>query len=253
MKFSWLKFRNLRRVLGVCFLSTPMLIACAKPTLLVSIHGINYSAEAFTYVVTDPNDAKNTGGGELIDPYAAGGTNCCYELPKKWHAGLKVTINSNHWLGKLDDGTLHEIASTHSVEVPRYPDGKPGELWVLRAADGSMDLVSSDFQPDHPKWPGKLKGWPVPSLDYQRERWDIQIDHQRDFLSAYEGLLGELKLTPDVAALGVWEHSLKYDKKSLMGFSGPQDPKFRQYLKQHYEKGIEEILAEIEKLRKGRP
>jgi hypothetical protein len=36
-----------------------------------------------------------------------------------------------------------------------------GELWVLRGADGSMSVVSSDFQPDHPNWPGRVKDWPV--------------------------------------------------------------------------------------------
>ncbi len=253
MKFSWLEFRNMRRVLGVCFLSTTMLVACAKPTVPLSIHGVNYSAEAFTYVVVDPNDAKNTGGGELIDPYAAGGTNCCYELPKKWRAGIKVTINSNHWLGKLDDGSLREVASTQSVEVPRYADGKPGELWVLRAADGTMDLVSSDFQPDHPKWPGKVKGWPVPSLVYQRERWDLYVNHEKGGVKLYENMLAELNATPDIRAKEAWNFFLKYDKKDLAGYSGPENVDFRNMLRRRYEEGLRRSREQLRKLELGRP
>lgn len=253
MKFSWLMFRSLRRVLGVCFLSAPILVACAKPTLPVSIHGVNYSGEVFSYVLVDPNDPKNTGGGELIDPYAAGGTTCCYELPRKWRAGMKVTINSTHWLGKLADGTLRDVVGTRTVEVPRYTDDKPGELWVLRAADGTMDLVSSDFQPDHPKWPGKMKGWPVPSLAYQRERWDLYIEHEKGGVKLYKELLTELSAAPDLRAVEEWNFSLQHDKKSLNGFSGPTDIKFRDTLRLEYEVGLKRSRQQLEQLEKGRP
>lgn len=248
-----MNFRPLHRLLGVCYLFVPILVACAKPTLPVSIHGVNYSAEVFSYVMVDPDNPKNTGGGELIDPFAAGGTLCCYELPREWHAGMKVTINTTHWLRKLADGSLREVEGRYSVEIPTYPQGKPGELWVLRAADGTMGLVSSDFQPDHPNWPGKFKGWPVPSLAYQRERWDLYINHQMGFIRGLEQLSRELDSDPDSAAKNEWEHSLEYDKKSLKGFDGPADARYRRRLKQEYEQGLKETWAEVKRLQKGRP
>jgi len=55
-------------------------------------------------------------------------------------------------------------------------DGKPGELWVVRQADGSFGVVSSDYQPDHAKWPGAVKGWPVPTLEYKRKSFDVYIN-----------------------------------------------------------------------------
>jgi hypothetical protein len=253
MKFHWITSSGLSRALVTCLLSLTMLAACAKSVVPVSLHGVNYSGETFSYVVADPNNPKNTGGGELIEPYATGGTMCCIDLPRKWHSGIKLRIESTHWLGNLANNTLREVPGTHLVDVPRYMGGEPGELWVLRAADGAISLVSSDFQPDHPKWPGKVKGWPVPSLEYQRERWDLYIKHQEDFLEAYERLLSNLDSSPEEAAREAWGTSSHYDKKALVGYSGPDDVAFRKKLKDEYETGIQEIRTEIARLQKGRP
>lgn len=255
MKFHWLNLLYLRRVIGVCLLSAPLLVACAKEksTLAVNLHGVNYTADPFSYSVADPTDPKNSGGGELIDPYGAGGTSCCFELPKKWRAGIKVEIQSTHWLGKAADNSLHEIVEKRTVEVPPYPDGKPGELWVLRVADGTTEVVSSDVQPDHLKWPGKVKGWPVPSLAYQRERWDIDIDHQAGSVVNLKILLQRLEASPDYEAQDTWNHSLEHDKESLIGYSGPQDIRYRKKLKREYEEGLEQTKAILKRLKQGRP
>ena len=244
---------RLRRMVGACFSCAAMLAACGKSTLPVSIHGVNYSVEPFSFVLKDPGDPKNKGDGELVDSYAAGGTTCCYELPKKWRPGIKVSIQSKHWVGKNADNSLHDIASTHLVEVPPYADGKPGELWVMRDGDGSMAIVSSDVQPDHPRWPGKVKGWPIPSIAYQRERWDLYIKEQLDYITTFESLLKKFDTSPDIAAQDDWNVSLENNRKTLEGFSGPNDPKFRERLKKEYEQGLSESRAELMRLQAGRP
>lgn len=244
---------RMRHVVGVCFFCAPILAACGKSSLPVSIHGVNYSVEPFSFVLNDPVDPKNQGGGELVDSYAAGGTTCCYELPKKWRPGIKVSIQSKHWVGKSADDSLHDIDSKHLVEIPRYENDKPGELWVLRGGDGRFDIVSSDFQPDHPKWPGRIKGWPIPSLDYQRQRWDLYIDYEKRGVRLYEGLLEELLTTPDVRAKTAWEYALKDDKKSLEGFSGPADSNFRLLLRTDYEHQLTLTRERLQKLERERP
>lgn len=244
---------RIRRVIGVCFFCASMLAACGKSTVLVSIHGVNYSVEPFSFELKDPIHPQNIGDGELVDSYAAGGTTCCYELPKKWRPGIKVAIQSKHWVGKNADDSLHDINSTHLVEVPPYADDKPGELWVLRAPDGKISVVSSYFQPDHPKWPGEVKGWPVPSLAYQRERWNLYIDYEKRGVSLYENMLEELKTTPEVRAETAWEYALKDDKKSLTGFSGPSDANFRLSLRTHYEHQLALTRDRLRKLERGRP
>lgn len=242
---------RLHRLMGACFLC--VLAACEKSALPVSIHGVNYSVEPFSFELKDPIDPKNKGDGELVDSYSAGGTTCCYELPKKWRPGINVLIQSKHWVGKNADDSLHDIDSTHLAEVPPYADGKPGELWVLRAADGSIDIVSSDVQPDHQKWPGKVKGWPVPSLAYQRERWDLYIKQQVDYITMFESLRKEFAASPDKTAQKDWDVSMENNRKSLAGFSGPSDPNFRVRLKKEYEQGLIESHAELRRLQAGRP
>lgn len=253
MNLSALRLLRLRRVVGVFCLCASVLAACVKSTVPVSIHGVNYSVEPFSFELKDPINPENKGDGELVDSYAAGGTTCCYELPKKWRPGIKISIQSKHWVGKNADDSLHDINTTHLVEVSRYPDDKPGELWVLRAADGKMDIVSSDFQPDHPKWPGKVKGWPIPSLAYQRERWDLYIEHQQSFINAFRALEDKLSSSPDEASQAEWIHYSEYDKQALSLYDGPSDPKFRMKLRQRYAEGLQQARKEIERLQKGRP
>jgi hypothetical protein len=246
---NWLKLRG--AICAILFIS-PLLAACSKP-LPVSIHGVNYAVEPFSYVLTDPNDPKNTGGGELIESYAAGGTMCCYELPRKWQPGIKVSVRVAHWEGKLADDSLHQIVSTHLVEVPRYANGKPGELWVLRTANGGVDLVSSDFQPDHAQWPGKVKGWPVPSLAYQRQRWDLYIHHEKGGVRLFTQMLKELSETPDLRAAEDWNYAMRADKKSIEGFQGPTDFRYRKKLRLEFEEGLKNSRDRLERLEKGRP
>jgi hypothetical protein len=249
-----------------------MLTACAKTgTASVSIHGVNYTDQEFSYTVEDPADKNNRGGGELINPFAAGGTMCCYDLPRKWRPGIKVQVNFTRWLAKKADGSLPEVRESHVVEVPPYVNGKVGELWVLRNADGTMGVVSSDYQPDHEKWPGKVKGWPVPSLAYQRERWDLYIEHAEGYVQLYKKMLDELEKSPDTRAAVDWdyaaENAAKYregvrsdrnkfakeNRDLLNRFSGPSDPNFRSWLKQDYEQSLKESELEFKKLKDSRP
>lgn len=130
----------------------------SKSGVSVNIHGVNYTADSFQYVLVDPKDPSNTGGGEHIGPFSAGGIMCCYELPNQWTPGIKVLVQATHWNKKDADGKLQEIRQVHMVEVPPYVGGKPGELWVLRTKEGEIELVSSDFQPNHRDRPGRVKG-----------------------------------------------------------------------------------------------
>jgi hypothetical protein len=252
MKFSW--FVTLRcRAIAVVLTSAPLFVACEKPNIPVNVHGVNYGDGAFTYVVADPITPANSAGGELIDSYSAGGTMCCYDLPRKWRPGIKLSIDVTHHVGKLADHTLHDVPGTEQIEIPRYPDDKPGEIWVLRTADGKLDAVLSDFQPDHPKWPGKVKGWPIPSLEFQRRWWDISIQHNKEGIEAFEKSLAELKSDPDTRSASAWEYALRSDRKSIVGFSGPKDPNYRDMLRSEDLEGLKLSYEELERLQRGRP
>lgn len=242
-----------RRLLGCWLLFAILLAGCEKQTVDVNIHGVNYKGDAFSYYVADPARPDSGTSGELIDAFSAGGTTCCFTLPKKWRPGIKVQISTTHWLPKRPDDSLPEVKKTHVVEVPQYADGKPGELWVLRSADEEINLISSDFQPDHERWPGKVKGWPVPSLEYQRKKWELLREHKEDFVQAYVSLLLDLEQSPQSAAKKAWEHAQQYEPSSLIPFSGATDPQYLIALKKEYEDGLKETRHELKSFEETRP
>ena len=78
--------------------------------------------------------------------------------------------------GERGTQRLQRIQGTTEVEVPRYADNTAPDLWVVRNPDGSFGLVPSSVQPNHPDWPGAIKGWPKPSLEYRRKKYDVYIE-----------------------------------------------------------------------------
>lgn len=229
------------------------LAACEKSTVDVNLSGVNYTKDAFTYIVSDVANPRVGSGGGLIDPFASGGITCCVSLPKKWRPGIKLHIRTTHWVEGGPEKKIQEVKGEQIVDVSAYVDDKPGDLWVIREMDGKFTVISSDFQPNHPKWPGKVKGWPVPSLEYRRQRWEQYKKHQQMFVETYQELLDELKNSPDAHADGSWRHAMEYNKKSLRGFSGPKDPDYRDFLKKNYTEALENSRNELEKVMKGQP
>lgn len=246
-----------------------------KSTTAVNIHGVNYTDLEFSYYVEDPDDKNNHGGGEIVNAFSAGGILCCYELPPEWRPGIKVSIVVTRPKRVPPGGRYEEEHEEHVVEVPQYAEARPGALWVIRNSDETMSLVSSEYQPNHEKWPGKVKGWPVPSLEWQRARHDLYIREAEQGVELYEGLLADLKANADKAAVERWEFKKEIVRKDYLGpntkpnsyssklgkenhdllqrFSGPTDPGFRAWLKNDGEEGLKREKEKLEKLKKERP
>ena len=155
----------------------------AEPMVPVPVSGINYTDKGFSYIFEDPNNGKIDAGGEDVSPYGAGGTMCCYPLPAKWHAGITVKI-------KLYDDH-GDFARDVLAEVGPYPDGKAGQLWAALYPDGSVEAISSNFDPPHANWPGKIKGWPRPSIAYQRKLWQREVEEVKGVLRNSNFLLSD--------------------------------------------------------------
>lgn len=227
--------------------------AAAKDHLSVSVHGVNYTGNEFTYVVVDPANPANTAGGELVEPFAAGGTMCCFDLPKKWVPGITVEVRTTNFLVAKEDKSLSEVRNTYTVEVPPYTDGKAGELWVIRTSTGDVELVSSDYQPDHAQWPGKIKGWPTPSIEYRRARWEIYAKSEKGRVNNYKYLLARLAKTPQEALRLAWENDTKYARDDIKLFTGPSDPQYSAFLKQRYQTGLEGAMERLRLMEEQRP
>jgi hypothetical protein len=220
-------------LLTACAVLTPSM-ATSSNGVSVSLHGVNYTGESFQYVVGDPNDPSNSGGGEHISPFSAGGTMCCYQLPKRWAPGIQVQVQATHWTKKGPEKKLEEITQIHMVELPRFPDREVGALWVLRTKEGAIELVFSNVQPDHPDWPGRVKGWPEPSLEYRRERWELYRYSAQVSVDNYQNLLSELQSKPQNRVREAWNFEKQQRNPEISIFSGSDDPAFAAHLKRKY-------------------
>lgn len=235
----------------LCLLGLAALPGCRPSTANVSLHGVNYSDREFSYFIADPEDPNKTTGGEHIAPFAGGGTTCCATLPSKWKPGTRIRLTTIHWLTKRADGSLPEVTEEHEVEVPEYAEA--GELWVVRDADGRISVVSSNVQPDHPAWPGKIKGWPVPSLEYQRGRWELYRKLAEHSINTHRSLVTKLEQDPEKEAREAWEYAKDRHPSDLVGFAGPNDPRYIQHLKKDYTDGLNNSKARLDEIMKAKP
>jgi len=239
-----------------CFL-LPILSACGRPDtsassdVPVSIHAVNYSDEEFEYYLADPSNESNRGGGEGIGRYAAGGTMCCYSLPKKWRAGLTVKLDYKLYFPNPSGGNIRTSKEAAVIDIPRYVN--PEELWVVRDAKGGMSIVLSNVQPDHSQWPGKEKGWPVPTLAFQREHADIVIATERSGLKAVQSLLQGMRHSPEQTAKRSWEFAEEYDRESIVGYKGYQDKNYQTFLIEDFERSVKESEVRLKILEAERP
>ena len=255
----WMYRLRLRLAVAGVVLVLPMLSACAKSErtldgqVPVSIHGVNYTAQEFGFVLVDPLDKENVAGEESITPYGAGGIVCCFNLPKQWRPGLKAELRATLWILPTPGHDLSSVKKSYTLDIPAYGLGKVPELWILRTADNEFSLVATNFQPNHPEWPGKIKGWPVPSLEYQRVIHARYLKEADSDVSLYEGLLAGLKFQPVEHGKRVWEHRLVREGDTLKAYIGPRDAKFLAMLRAEYEMGLVEAKNKLQKVAAAQP
>ncbi|WFR78663.1 DUF3304 domain-containing protein [Janthinobacterium rivuli] len=160
-----------------------LLAACLPGVVMAaSIQVLNYSSREVDYIaVENPGNTNSGGGGDSIRPYGQGGSICCFSVPEKWHADLKVVV-----VYQLSpDPTFHR----ETVSVPSYPDGKGGDIWLIVYEDGSVGAVVSHYGPSRPEWPGKIKGYPVPTKEYRDERRRQKLKREKATLLTLERVL----------------------------------------------------------------
>ncbi|MDO8038046.1 DUF3304 domain-containing protein [Janthinobacterium sp. SUN137] len=161
-----------------------LLLAACLPgiAMAASIQALNYSPREVDYIaVENPGNTNSGGGGDSIRPYGQGGSICCFSVPEKWHAELKVVV-----VYQLSpDPTFHR----ETVSVPPYPDGKGGDIWLIVYEDGSVGAVVSLYGPSRPEWPGKIKGYPVPTKEYRDERRRQKLKREKATLLTLERVL----------------------------------------------------------------
>lgn len=112
---------------------------------------INYTEDE-VYTSVHYSKFPNPGEGASYDmgPRTGGaGLMCCVPIPTRWRPGIKMIVNYRFgkWAERKEE--------TKVVELPEYPDGKPGSLYLVFHSETSFELISTVFAPGHPRWPGK--------------------------------------------------------------------------------------------------
>lgn len=230
-------------------LASMALTGCAKTsgTEAVSVTAINYTdQELNSYLFRSLDEPGKVAGGEPVRPFEGGGMMCCYKLPAKWKPGIKVQLRYDWWQGD-DKPRKYE---TKDFELPPYPDGQAGMLWALFYADGSVQVVSSNYAPGHAKWPGKIKGGPVPTLEYRRKMWQLDYDQEAHLLPYCQRLAGGAS---EKEIHDEWSHLIDRQEKETKEFSGPDDPKFRQRLAQEGMQCVRSIQEHLTAMEKNKP
>jgi hypothetical protein len=230
-----------------------LISACEAKPVGVGVHAVNYTEDEITYRLVDPVDKENRAGGESINSYGAGGLMCCYSVPEKWRPGIKVELQVEVWLTSQPNepnGRPKIENQKVTFDLPKPVDGKPSELWVIRNPDGKFDLVAANLGPTHPKWPGKIKGWPVASKAYHQKTMRRELAKHEDTLRLYRDEQQALEKDANHFAQDQWKFDMEYRKEQIAGFSGPSDQRYIDYLKKHASEMItyaEERISSIKK------
>lgn len=213
----------------------------------VAVTAVNYTGRELNAVLfIDPQNDQKVAGGPGVDPYSGNGAMCCYALPRRWRPGIQVKLRYDWWTGSSYDRRYETIVR----ELPPYPTDEPGVLWALFYEDGSVEVLASAVDPGHPQWPGKLKHWPIPSREHRLKLWQMEYDRVARGISYYE----ELIKGPSAARLEeIWKHLQRYSPNELKGFSGPNDPRFNQAIREEGERALRTRRAWLEQLEKSKP
>lgn len=179
----------------------------------VSVRALNYSAREVSMIgVIAPGNPKNEGGGDALNPYGAGGAICCFSIPHQWHPDLKVIVEYQFYPEEQYRKAL--------VSVPPYPDGKPGDIWLIVHADESAEAVVSNYGPSRPEWPGKIKGYPVPSREYRLKLWERKLRQEKTELAAMKKAVQSDIRDLTLEELMRLERAIRYSEEEVKRLEG---------------------------------
>ena len=247
-------------LLPLVFLASLAATGCAigrADTVPASVSGVNYTDQDIHYRLFDPKDPKQTTlAAEDIGPFAAGGVLCCYDVPKTWAPGIQVGVV----LRSFDnEARRYRPRQTFIVDLPPYDkSGKAGDVWFINYPDDTVGVVSTAYRPNGDEWPGKIKGWPKPSLVFQRELWERDMRLAQESLRVSKESAAEFDRNPTAFLKKNWvffldELKQKRPSKELQMFAGPVDPKFLAYERQWRMRLLEHSQDTVDRLLKVKP
>jgi hypothetical protein len=196
-KFSLYKMtylHTLKRLTPV--LCTLLLAACAhagdKNQLDAPLAVVNYTDSPVGWVGVAKPETPNQIVAEGVLAFGAGGSMCCVSLPEKWYPGLELIVQTQDGIRTrtAEEWSKEKMPIIqHRVPVPPYTTLRLGRVWVQLLPGGKVVLVVSDLDPTDPQWPGEVKGWPVPTVEFRRKLWNLEMDVLQKSLARFERMI----------------------------------------------------------------
>lgn len=143
---------------AVLLLGAAALAGCSRenPNEIVGVGVVvlNYSDFDLEVSVSPPDNPKASSGDGMGKRSGGGRVICCFGLPAQWRPGLKVLARY-----ELEDASGSQKFE-QLVELPPYPGGKPGRLYIAVHGPNDIEVFSSAVGTSQPGWPGRIKSFP---------------------------------------------------------------------------------------------
>lgn len=125
------------------FLLAVSLTACSEANKAsIELSGLNYTNAWITAFSVDSY------GGHGISPNGGGGAFvCCVTVPRKWRAGMKVTVR---W---TEDERIPDSWKERVVDVPEYTNQDIGAFAVHFYPDDTVKVLVTAKTEGHPNYP----------------------------------------------------------------------------------------------------
>ena len=250
------------RLLSFCLALLALALAGCATTddrLSLSVRALNYTDKEVEYIAIEaPDDRNNGGGGEAMNPYGGGGNGCCFSVPREWHPGLKALVRfkftheegeahlppapPHYWPGGIK-------VNTRLVDIPPYDPTTAADVWTIVHADESIEVVVTFVEPNHPAWPGRVKGRPVPSREYRLKLWQREVEAAQKSIA----MLGAQNYNDPVKRKGNWDVISQYRRDEIKDFSSPDDPAFTEFLEKRRASLLDYSQRQLDRLMEVKP
>ena len=148
------------------FLVMGLIVSCLDNKATVEVTGYDHMEKRAILWFT-----VNGASGPNLFPESGGGKyNCCIEIPKRWHRGMKATVRWQYGTG--DDSPREAV-----VDIPEYTSENRGPVQVHFYDNHRVKVVVSKWALGNAEYPLPKEDWAPWTIN---ERWERNIREIRE-------------------------------------------------------------------------
>ena len=154
------------------FLVMGLVVSCLDNKATVEVTGYNHMKDQ-----SIAGFSVNGAGGPNIGPESGGGKfNCCIEIPKRWHRGMKAKVEWSYGYGIEGPGSQPPPQAA-VVDIPEYTSENLGTLQVHFYDNHRVKVVVSKWALGNAEYPLPKEDWAPWTIN---ERWERNIREIRE-------------------------------------------------------------------------